>query len=179
MSQLKGVDEVVRLFRALPAELRGKHMRNALAAGGRVIRDEARRAAPVLAGVRIRKADGAVVRKPGTVRDAISVRTSKQARRAGNVGVFINVRPAKGAKFRTRQTKVLGFKRRKRELVRASMRGADNPNDPFYWRFQEFKHRRGGGVGFMQAAAGKMDQALAAVEASLRRAVRRLEKGGR
>jgi HK97 gp10 family phage protein len=54
-------------------------------------------------------------RKPGTVKQAIRVRTSKADRRAGDVGVFVNVRPAK-----------------------AGQRGAKNPNDPFYWRWLEF-----------------------------------------
>jgi hypothetical protein len=51
-------------------------------------------------------------RKPGTVQKAVSVRTSKASRQAGNVGVFVNVRPAK-----------------------KGQRGAKNWRDPFYWSF--------------------------------------------
>jgi len=49
-------------------------------------------------------------RAPGTVRKAIRVRTSKVARQAGDVGVFVNVKPAPGAKFKTSTTRILGLK---------------------------------------------------------------------
>jgi hypothetical protein len=81
-------------------------------------------------------------RKPGTVRNAIRVRTSKEARRAGNVGVFVNVKP----------------------LRRGG--GARSPDDPFYWRFLEFgwnpASRRTGGRG---AAGRRQRRALVAAGA--------------
>lgn len=170
-----GVPAIVQRLKGIPRDLRRGNLRNALAAGGRVIRDDARRAAPVLAAVKVRKS-GQVVRKPGTLRNAIVVRTSKRSRAAGNVGVFVNIKPAKGAKFKTRRTKVLGITRKQRVMVRKSARGADNPNDPYYWRFQEFKTVKGGDVGFLRGAVSKFPEALAAVERSLKRVVDRLNK---
>jgi len=112
--KLQGVDEAVSQLQALPDKLRKRAILNALRAGGRVFRDEARRLTPVLQ-VAVRRKGGGVIRKPGTVRKAINVRTSKIARRNGDLGVFVNVRPAKGA-----------------------AKGAKSPNDPFYWRWLEF-----------------------------------------
>jgi len=77
-------------------------------------------------------------RTPGTVRKAIAVRTSKLARRKGDVGVFVNVRPAK-----------------------KGARGAKSKTDPFYWRWLEFGTRFMRSVGFLQAAAKQLPQALA------------------
>lgn len=122
--KLSGIDEAIALLRGIPDKLRKRALRNALAIGARLVRDAARQAAPVIS-----PSDRSVragIRKPGTVRDALSVRTSKIARRAGDVGVFVNVRPAPGAKFS------------KGVLRRASQRGKRNPNDPFYWRWLQF-----------------------------------------
>jgi HK97 gp10 family phage protein len=58
--------------------------------------------------------------------DYIAVRASKFARQAGDEGVYINVRGIRGAA-------------RVRKLGKA---GANNPNDPFYWRFLEFGTRK-------------------------------------
>jgi hypothetical protein len=56
------------------------------------------------------------------VRKNIAVRASKFARQAGDEGVYINVRGIRGAA-------------RVRKLGKA---GANNPNDPYYWWWQEF-----------------------------------------
>ena len=130
--QVRGLPELREELRALPDKLRRRALRNALAAGARIVRDEARRAAPVL-----NNSLRAPYRKPGTVRAAISVRTSKQARRAGDVGVFVNVRPA-----------------------RKGARGARSKDDPFYWRFLEFGTVKMRAMPFLQPAAGKLAQAL-------------------
>ena len=146
--RIEGMEQALAVLRALPDRLRNRALRNALAAGGRVVRDAAKRLAPV-----INPGDPAVLkgwRKPGTLKRAITVRTSKQARRAGNVGVFVNVRPAKGAKFK-------GGKQ-----VKASQRGAKNPNDPFYWRFVEFGTKVAGARPFLAKGAQRLDQALQA-----------------
>lgn len=123
-AKVTGIPELKAALRAIPDKLRKQALRNSLAAGARVVRDDARRNAPVLAA-----SDPAVKqgrRKPGTLKKAIVVRTSKIARKAGDVGVFVNVRPAKGALIR-------GGK-----VVRAKQRGANSPNDPYYWRWVEF-----------------------------------------
>jgi HK97 gp10 family phage protein len=145
--KLQGVDELVAALLALPGKMRKRMLRNALAAGGRVFRDEAKRLTPVISVPTKRRAQG-------TVQKAITVRTSKQARRAGDVGVFVNVRPAKGAN-----------------------RGAASRNDPFYWRFIEFGTKAMRAFRFMtQAAGNKSGQALRTVTSYLGPAILKLNK---
>lgn len=112
--KLNGIDELKAAVRAIPDVLRKRVLRNALAAGAREIRDAAKAAAPVLRVPSKR-------RRPGTIRENVTVRTSKTARQAGAVGVFVGVRPLRGA--------------RTRKLGTA---GSSNPHDPYYWWWQEF-----------------------------------------
>lgn len=162
--KLTGFDELAKKLREIPLALRKRVLRNALAAGARVVRDQAKRNAPVL---QLNGSLKAPYRKPGTVRDAIRVRTSKQARQAGDVGVFINVVPAKGAKFKTTTTRFVGLKVRNRTQTRTSQRGAQSRNDPFYWRFLEFGTKKMGARSFLRPAVNKLPQALAVIETAL------------
>lgn len=174
--RVSGIPDLRAALASMPDKLRRQALRNALAAGARLVRDAAKRAAPVLE-------RGSRFRRPGTVRDAISVRTSKQNRRAGDVGVFVNVRPAK-----------------------AGQRGARKPGDPFYWRWQEFgwtpatgprkgrgaaaaralrrKSRAAGGgsqikgSGFLKRAADVLPQALQRFVAVIGPQIERLNKKG-
>lgn len=116
--QVNGLAELRAQLMALPDKLRRQALRNALAAGARLVRDEARQRAPVL-----QKPDPR--RKPGTVRNAIRVRTSKRDKAEGNVGVFVNVKPLS-------KKQVQDFKAATRKG------GGKNPDDPFYWRWLEF-----------------------------------------
>jgi len=154
--KITGVEDAAAKLRALVPAMRKKVLRNALAAGARLVRDDAKRNAPVLSA-----SFKAPYRKPGTVRDAISVRTSKNARKAGDVGVFVNVRPAKGAKFKTNTTNLIVVKIKRRVQTRASQRGAKSPNDPFYWRFLEFGTRKMAARSYLRPAANKLQDALA------------------
>ena len=113
--KLEGVDEFIDVLRALPAVLRRRVLAGALRDGARIIQRLAKANAPVLKGA-------ARYRKPGTLRDAISVRTSKEARKRGDVGVFVGVRPLRG----------------KARTAKFGAAGAKNPNDPYYWQWQEF-----------------------------------------
>jgi hypothetical protein len=109
------------------------------------------------------------------------VRTSKAAKRVGNVGVFVNVRPAKGL-----------------------ARGAKSAHDPFYWRWINFgwtpaSRANGGfgtagrrqraaarigspnakarpGVGFLEAGAAKLGAALEAFKAAIGPQIAKLNK---
>lgn len=155
-NRVQGIEDLKAKLLAITPALRKRVLRNALSAGARVVRDEAKRRAPVLS-----SSTAARYRAPGTVKNAIRVRTSKVARRAGDVGVFVNVVPAKGAKFKTTTTRVLGFKFRNRVQTRASSRGAQSRTDPFYWRFLEFGTRKMRAQSFLRPAAVKLDQALA------------------
>ncbi|HEY1399820.1 HK97 gp10 family phage protein, partial [Roseateles sp.] len=58
----RGIDECKARLVALPDKLRRRVLRNALAAGARIVRDEARRATPLLR-------EPHPYRKRGTVRD--------------------------------------------------------------------------------------------------------------
>ena len=162
MIELKvgGLPDLKAELRAIPDKLRKRALRNALAAGARVVQRQARAAAPVLKLSTFGGSSAFIrgVRKPGTLRKAISVRTSKVSRRAGNVGVFVNVRPAKKGN-----------------------RGAKNPNDPFYWRFVNFGYRtRGGnfkpGQGFLEAGAARLQQALQVFIQQIRPQIEKLNK---
>ena len=107
--------DLKRALADLPEKIRKNAVRGALRAAGRVIQQQARANVPVL------KNTATSTRRAGTVKRAISVRRSKQSSRGGNEGVFINVRPLRGA--------------RQKKLGRA---GAANPNDPYYWWWLEF-----------------------------------------
>ena len=132
--RIEGLDELKRKLSEVPKAMRKRVLRNALAAGAREVRDVAKRNAPVLTlGTSLK----APYRKPGTVKQAIRVRTSKADRRAGDVGVFVNVRPAK-----------------------SGQRGAKNPNDPFYWRFLEFGTKKMPARPFLQRATSALPKAL-------------------
>ncbi len=149
--RVSGVKEVAAELRALPPKLRKRALMNALRAAGRVFRDEARRLTPVLAVPVFRK--GKQVRTPGLVRRSLSVRTSKLVRRRGDLGVFVNVRPAK-----------------------AGDRGANNPKDPFYWKWLNFGKDGYPGRGFLEKAATKSAVALRRFGEVLGPAIQRLNR---
>lgn len=160
--QIRGFDDLAAKLRAIAPALRRRVLRNALAAGARLVRDDARRAAPVL----VNPAQ-VPYRTPGLVRSQIVVRTSKEARRKGDVGVFVNVRPAKGAKYRNGAQ------------VRASQRGARSKNDPFYWRFLEFGTRKMAARPFLKPAAGRLPQALSIFQQQVGRWMEKTNASGR
>lgn len=178
-AKVTGIPDMRAELAALPGKLRKRAVRNALAAGARLVRDAAREAiaphdlSPSSPAVRAGR------RGIGTVRKAITVRTSKAARRAGDVGVFVNVRPAKGASA-----------------------GAQRPTDPYYWRWLEFgwnpsagpqrnsarakRARRRlnqigaaktrSGIGFLRAGAQQLGAALDAIIPKLQDAIRKLDR---
>lgn len=149
--EVKGIDQLKAALANVPKAMRKRVLRNALAAGAREVRDEARRNA-VFSSI---SSAPSPYRKPRTVRDAIRVRTSKADRREGNVGVFVNVRPA-----------------------RAGQRGAKNPNDPFYWRFLEFGTSKMRARPFLRPAANKLGKALQIFEAKVSAWVNKVNQTG-
>jgi HK97 gp10 family phage protein len=143
--EVKGLAELKRKFEEIPKVLRRRVLRNALAEGARLVRDEAKRNAPVL-----QNAMKAPYRTRGTVKNAIKVRTSKMDRRAGNVGVFVNVKPAD-----------------------RNNRGAKSPNDPFYWRWLEFGRKaRAGQSARLKVKRFKAGSVLVTKGVRFRRALR-------
>lgn len=173
--KVHGLEELVRKLGELPKVLRRRVLRNALAAGARVVRDEAKRKAPVLGNPM-----KAPYRKPGTVRDAIRVRTSKADRKAGNVGVFVNVKPASKAD-----------------------RGTKSRNDPYYWQWLEFGRSARAGrpmrapiksargrrssravgyirpFGFLAAGARKLPDAVPVIVAALAKWIAKVNASGK
>jgi HK97 gp10 family phage protein len=157
--KVSGIDELKRALTTLPSKLRRKVLTKALRAGAKVVQKAARAAAPVLA-------SPTAYRTRGLLKRRLSVRVSKESKSQGNVGVFVNVKPAaKG------------------------QRGAKNPLDPYYWRFVAFgtkahtikpktakglafggrvvkmvKHPGSKGSNFLEAGGNALPQALAAFE---------------
>jgi HK97 gp10 family phage protein len=173
--KVEGLEHFKAQLANLTAQMRRRVLGNALRAGAREIRDTAKRNAPVLCGRNL----SAPYRKPGTVRDAISVRTSKTARKAGDVGVFVNVKPLPGNKYKA-VTKENFFRGKVRgyTLVKKTERGAHNPNDPYYWRFLEFGTRKMAERSFLRKATDRLPQALAIFEDTLAKWINKVDKTG-
>jgi hypothetical protein len=132
--KIEGLPDLRAALQGIVPKLKKKVLREALRAGARLVQREAKRAAPVLklstmAGA---SASRRGIRAPGTLRKAISVRTSKRDTRQGDVGVFVNVRPLKRSASKGK--------------------GAKNPADPFYWRWINFGWNP---AGRDRSAAGK------------------------
>ena len=131
---INGVNDLKRALLGIPDRLRKRVLLEALRGSTVPLRAKAKSAAPVLK--RATK-----YRKKGTVKRALAIRTSKIAAQAGNVGVFVGVRPLKGARQRT-----LGAA------------GAKNPNDPFYWKFLEFGTKKMTARPFLEPTASLLPQ---------------------
>lgn len=170
-AKVTGIPDLREALRGIAPKLRVRALRNALAAGARVVQRAAREATPVISASALAVRNG--YRKPGTVRQAISVRTSKTARRNGDVGVFVNVKPAKGARYKTTRN-AAGLKVRRQ--VRASQRGARSPNDPFYFRFINWGTKYIRPFKFLEKGAEKLPEALATFTARIARDIAKLNK---
>lgn len=115
--QLLGADEVRRALRALPEEVQKRELADASRAGALVIRDDIRPRVPILA-------EPHVDRRPGAVRDAVRATRGKRTGSYGQAFVYVRTLTARA---------VAGWKKKNR-----GKRSAQNPDDPFYWRFLEF-----------------------------------------
>src|SRR5574343_791236 len=111
--RLHGLDALKRTLNALPVRLEKRVIMAALRAAAQVIRKDAQSRAPVLKAAH-------PYRRPGTVRKAITVRRSRNSK----LGVYVGVKGL-GAK-QIRAFKADGGK------------SNQNPDDPWYWIFQEF-----------------------------------------
>lgn len=170
--QIRGFDDLAAKLREIPKAMRKRVLRNALAAGGRLVRDKAKADAPVLQG-------SVPYRTPGLLKKSIVVRTSKRDRRAGDVGVFVNVKPAPGAKYKTRTSRFLGVKIKERVQTRTSQRGAKSKTDPFYWRFVNFGTKKMAARPFLTNAASRLPAALAVFQAQVGKWVAKTNATGR
>lgn len=129
--KIHGLERFKAELSAMPGNLQKREIRKLMREAMTVVRQDARANAPKLAQPVLK--NGVPVRLPGTLQKAISVRTSKEEDKAGNVGMFVNVRPLKGNTYRGRGAS--------RQLVSKSQRSAENPRDPYYWRWIEFGTR--------------------------------------
>jgi len=134
--RLSGMEELQRELAAMPEKLRKRALAAAWRKAAAIARTQAKRQAPKLD---VSKPESAYalrkgIRAVGTVSRAISLRPSGRDRKRGDVGVFLNVRPAKGA-----------------------ARGGKNPRDPFYWRWLEFGRQiRSKGQRVTYASSGRL-----------------------
>lgn len=107
------------------------------------------------------------------------VRSSKADKRDGNVGVFVNVKPLPGDKFkRVVGRGFFGGKTVRRVLVKATERGAKNPFDPYYWKFLEFGTKKMAKRPFLAEGAKKLGDALTVFEKSISKWMNSIDKGG-
>ncbi len=111
----------------LAPELRRGPARRALMAGAKPVLAKAIAETPMLSkDIYLR---GKMIRRAGTLRRALRIRSSKDVNRTGDVGVFVNIKPLS-------KSGVANFK------AATGRRGADNPDDPFYWRWVHFATKR-------------------------------------
>ena len=164
-ARVRGIADYKEALKSIVPKLRKRAVLEALREAGRVVQKEVRRNTPVLA-------RATRTRTPGTLRRAVSVRTSKVARQQGNIGVFVNVKPLPGNKYRNSRNVNTG--KRTRILVKRSQRGSQNPNDPFYWRFVNFRTSKFRGVGFLESGVHKLGEALTVFIAALGPRIRKL-----
>lgn len=157
--RLEGVDELKRALAGAAGKIRKQAVRGALRKAAAPVARAARSAAPVLSAP-IMSATRGVIRKPGTVRKAIAIRNSKEARRQGDEAVYVGVKPL---------TRRGGYSKGK-----FGKAGKYNPDDPFYWWWLEFGTRRMRARPFLKPAADQ--QGATAVGIFMREVVPQIEK---
>ncbi len=131
--KINGIEGFTFKMRVLPDVFEKRVLAKFMRESMRQVREDARATVPSLTRPVVGPL-GIPRRLSGTVRKAISVRTSKVEAKAGNIGVFVNVKPLPGNIYKGRGPG--------RVLVRKSARSADNPRDPFFWRWLEFGTQR-------------------------------------
>lgn len=166
--KIAGIDDLKRALNTLPDKLRRKALLKPMKLAMKVVLDAARQAVPVLAAP-------SPYRTAGLLKKRLTVRVSKEARQAGNVGVFVNIKPASGARYKT-VGKVAGVAVRIKK--KDGQRGAKSPTDPYYWRFVEFGTRKMGKRPFLTPAGGKLQEALNVFEREVIPAIEALNQPG-
>lgn len=135
--KITGGAELAKALGQVTAKLETKILRAAVYAGSKVIADDAKSRAPVLAFPDPR-------RKSGTLKNAIRIRSTKLTR--GQVMGGVQVRSLTAGQI-TKWKQKTGHS------------GADNPNDPFYARFVEFGTAKMAARPFMRPALSSKAQA--------------------
>lgn len=132
--KIKGLREIREAMQSLSRALERRLLNRALLKGARLVRDEARRLAPVL-----READPR--RRAGVLQKAVHAGAVRPERYAATV--WVRVRPLTRKQIAT-------FKKKAKQGVAA------NPNDPFYWRFVEFGTSKMAARPFLRPAFDRM-----------------------
>lgn len=163
--RIGGLEEAITALRELPRQLRVGALRKGLRAAGNVIKQEARGLAPVLGGSESSASRGRLARRsivrnriPGLVRDSISVRGSRLARKRGDLGVYVTVRRLTRAQVSAGKAAGYGI--------------GKNPRDPFYFKFLEMGTRKMAARSFLgPALKSKSAEATEVFSSELRRAI--------
>jgi HK97 gp10 family phage protein len=125
--KVSGAAALAAALRDLAPNMRRGPAQRALRAGAAPVLERAIAETPSLVKPVIR--NGKTIRKPGTLRRALRIRTSKDTAKNGDVGVFVNIKPLERSAVRT-------FK------DDTGRRSSENPDDPFYWRFVHFATKK-------------------------------------
>ena len=125
--KVHGLQELSQTLMKLPAELEKRVIMGALRAAGQTIRKDAMARAPIL-----EKPDPR--RRAGTLRKNISVRRVK-----GKTAVYVGV-------FGASRKKIAAFK------AAGGGKGANNPDDPYYWKWVEFGTKKMAARPFLRPA---------------------------
>jgi len=149
--QIKGLAQLQRALHQLPLEMRGKPVDLAVAAGARVIRDEA-------------KALASKMRKTGNLEANIVVAKSRKRSGNGRSEYAVLVRRKRGKYADTRNN------RRKGRVGRTYY----IEGDAYYWRFLEFGTRKMAKRPFMRPAFdNKKTEALEVITSTLAKQLQR------
>ena len=125
--KVHGLQELSQTLMKLPAELEKRVIMGALRAAGQTIRKDAMARAPIL-----QKPDPR--RRAGTIKKNISVRRVK-----GKTAVYVGV-------FGASRKKIAAFK------AAGGGKGANNPEDPYYWKWVEFGTKKMAARPFLRPA---------------------------
>ena len=125
--KVHGLQELSQTLMKLPKELEKRVIMGALRAAGQTIRKDAMARAPILETPDPR-------RRAGTLRKNISVRRVK-----GKTAVYVGV-------FGASRKKIAAFK------AAGGGKGANNPDDPYYWKWVEFGAKKMAARPFLRPA---------------------------
>jgi HK97 gp10 family phage protein len=141
--EIKGLREIQQAMMKLPRRFDRKLLNQSLLVGARLVRDDAKRRVPVLQTPDPRRVRGALMK-------AIHAGAVRPDRHTASV--WVRVRPLTKRQIAT-------FKRK------SGKGAADNPLDPFYWRFVEFGTSKMAARPFLRPAfeAKKVDAVNAAI----------------
>lgn len=179
-TKLTGLSEVKAVLEGLPNKLSRKILEKGLLACAVPMVTDANARAPVLA-------EATKYRKPGTVRKRIRALRTRPIR-GMTATITIGVRGLTRAAVRNfkfkRMRKVVSKGYGSSGSVLRGIKGADNPNDPFYWKFLEFGTSNMAARPFLRPAfeAKKMQSAQMAAgefKKEILRAARELNRGSR